>query len=155
VPQTPAGSTDAPPAFPDRVSVPLLLDTRPFSILPAASGTGYLARFLHGIRFGIGPSFELVRTATDTSIAWGQRVGEPVKSSIGAHFSGDIEAPLHASLPSALSLRLSIRVLYVPLVPLNGGVVRSAPFAADPPVDAAFIGYGTHAQVFLGLVYYL
>jgi hypothetical protein len=143
------------PAFPDRVSVPLLLDTRPFSILEAASGTGYLARFLHGIRFGLGPSFELVRTSSDSSLAWGQRVGEPVKAAIGAHFTFDLEVPLHAAAASALSLRLSTRVLYVPLVPLNDGVVRSAGFDDVPPVGSTFSGYGTHAQIYLGFVYYL
>ena len=151
--------TDSPdqtlPAFPDRVSVPLLLDLRPFSIFESAAGTGYLARFLHGIRFGIGPSFELVRTSSDSSLAWGQRVGEPIRSSIGAHFSFDLEVPLHAATASALSLRLSARVLYVPLVPLNDGVVRSAAFDAAPPVGSTFLGYGTTTQLFLGFVYYL
>jgi len=143
------------PAFPDRISVPLLLDTRPFSILRAAGGTGYLARFLHGIRFGLGPSFEVVRTSSDSSIAWGQRIGEPVKTAIGAHFSFDLELPLHAAAASALSLRLSTRVLYVPLVPLNDGAVRSADFGVDAAAAAAFVGYGTLAQVYLGFVYYL
>lgn len=155
VPQMQAGSDQAPPAFPDRISVPLLLDTRPFSILGAAAGTSYLARFLHGIRFGLGPSFELVRTSADSSIAWGQRIGEPARTSIGAHFTLDIEVPLHAAAASALSLRLSGRLLYVPLVPLNNGDVRSANFDADPPAGTTFLGYGTHGQLFLGFVYYL
>lgn len=154
VPQKSPQSDQAPPAFPDRVSVPLLLDTRPFSILPAAEGTGYLARFLHGIRFGLGPSFELVRTSGDSSIAWGQRIGEPAKASVGAHFTLDVEVPLHAAAASAVSLRLSGRLLYVPLVPLNNGDVRSAPFDADPPSGSKFLGYGTHGQLFLGFVYY-
>jgi hypothetical protein len=155
VPQKQPGSDQAPPAFPDRISVPLLLDTRPFSILAAASGSGYLARFLHGIRFGVGPSFELVRTSSDSSIAWGQRIGDPVRTAIGAHFTLDLEVPLHAAAASAVSLRLSGRLLYVPLVPLNGGDVRSADFAADPPAGSTFLGYGTHGQIFLGFVYYL
>lgn len=155
VPQKRPGSSDAPPAFPDRISVPLLLDMRPFSVLAAASGTGYLARFLHGIRLGLGPSFELVRTSGDSSIAWGQRIGEPARTSVGAHFTLDVEVPLHAAAASAVSLRLSGRLLYVPLVPLNGGDVRSADFAADPPAGTTFLGYGTHVQIFLGFVYYL
>ena len=155
VPQKQPESPTAPPAFPDRISVPLLLDMRPFSVLAAASGTGYLARFLHGIRVGLGPSFELVRTSGDSSIAWGERIGEPVRTSLGAHFTLDVEVPLHAAAASAVSLRLSGRLLYVPLVPLNGGDVRSADFAADPPAGPAFLGYGTHAQIFLGFVYYL
>lgn len=155
VPQMQPGSEQAPPAFPDRISVPLLLDTRPFSILGAAAGTGYLARFLHGIRFGLGPSFELVRTSADSSIAWGQRIGEPARTSLGAHFTLDIEVPLHAAAASALSLRFSGRLLYVPLIPLNNGDVRSANFDADPPAGTTFLGYGTHGQLFLGFVYYL
>ncbi len=146
---------EAPPAFPDRVSVPLLLDMRPFSALGAAGGTGYLARFLHGIRFGLGPSFELVRTSSDSSVAWGERNGSPVKSVIGAQFSFDIEVPLHAAAASALSLRLSTRVLYVPLVTLDGDTVRSADFAVDATGAPTFLGYGTHAQAYLGFVYYL
>jgi len=155
VPQKQPGSDVAPPAFPDRVSVPLLLDLRPLSILSAATGTGYLARFLHGLRLGLGPSFELVRTAGDTSLAWGQRIGEPIKTAIGAHFTIDVEVPLHAAAASALSLRLSARLLYVPLIPLNNGDVRSAQFELDPPAGESFVGYGTHAQAFLGFVYYL
>ena len=142
------------PGFADRVSVPLLLDTRPFSILEAAEGTGYLARFLHGIRFGLGPSFELVRTSSDSSLAWGQRIDAPVKSAVGAHFTLDIEVPLHAAAASAMSLRLSGRLLYVPLVALDGGTVRSADFDYDA-TNNTFIGYGTHAQAYLGFVYYL
>jgi hypothetical protein len=155
VPQKQPGTDTAPPAFPDRVSVPLLLDLRPLSILAAAGGTGYLARFLHGVRVGLGPSFELVRTAGDTSIAWGQRIGQPVKAVIGAHFTVDLEVPLHAAAASALSLRLSSRLLYVPLVPLNNGDVRSAQFELDPAAAPTFVGYGSHAQVLLGFVYYL
>jgi hypothetical protein len=155
LPRKQSADGDTPPAFPDRVSVPLILDTRPFSVLRAAGGTGYLARFLHGIRFGLGPSFELVRTSSDSSVAWGQRIGEPVKAVIGAHFTFDGEIPLHAAAASALSLRLSTRLLYVPLVPLNDGAVRSSPFDADPPVGATFIGYGLLMQAYLGLVYYL
>jgi hypothetical protein len=155
VPQMVPSTGMAPPAFPDRISVPLLFDMRPFSILSAAAGTGYLARFLHGIRFALGPSFELTRTSSDSSIAWGQRIGEPVKAVIGAHFTFDAEVPLHAAAASALSLRLSMRLLYAPLVPLNDGVVRSSPFEADAPVGSAFIGYGLLTQVYLGFVYYL
>jgi hypothetical protein len=146
---------EAPPAFPDRVSVPLLLDMRPFSALGAADGNGYLARFLHGIRFGLGPSFELVRTSSDSSVNWGQRNGSPVKSVIGAHFTFDVEVPLHAAAASALSLRLSTRVLYVPLVSLDNDTVRSADFAVDAASEPTFLGYGTHAQAYLGFVYYL
>ncbi len=155
VPQKQPGSDVAPPAFPDRVSVPLLLDLRPLSVLAAATGTGYLARFLHGIRLGLGPSFELVRTAGDTSLAWGERIGEPLKTAIGAHFTFDIEVPLHAAAASALSLRLSARLLYVPLIPLNNGDVRSAQFELEPAAEERFVGYGPHGQAFLGFVYYL
>lgn len=155
VPQKQPESDSAPPAFPDRVSVPLLLDLRPLSILSAAAGTGYVARFLHGLRLGLGPSFELVRTAGDTSLAWGERIGEPLKAAIGAHFTIDVEVPLHAAAASAVSLRLSARLLYVPLIPLNNGDVRSAQFDIEPAANETFVGYGTHGQAFLGFVYYL
>ena len=96
-----------------------------------------------------------MRTAGDTSIAWGQRIGEPVKAAIGAHFTVDIEVPLHAAAASALSLRLSARLLYAPLIPLNNGDVRSAQFDLEPAAGETFVGYGTHGQAFLGFVYYL
>ena len=63
--------------------------------------------------------------------------------------------PLHAAAASALSLRLSARLLYAPLIPLNNGDVRSAQFDLEPAAGETFVGYGTHGQAFLGFVYYL
>jgi hypothetical protein len=153
--QSPEGQTG--PAFPDRVSIPLLLDLRPLAFLVPESRTGYLSRFLHGFRFGIGPSIELARTASDSSYAWGQRIGQPAKSILGAQFSLDAELPLQ-STPHGLSLRLSTRILYAPIAILNDGAVQSAVVnssASSTDLAAAFQGYATHVQVYLGLVYYL
>lgn len=158
VPVADSPSGQAPPAFPDRVSVPLLLDVRPLAFVAAQDGS-YSSRFLHGLRLGLGPSFELVRTSSDSSIAFGNRIGELARSILGMHASLDLEVPLIASIPSALSLRFSTRILYVPLIPLNSGVVRSAPFDAGPgggpPVGSEYVGYGVRGQLFLGLAYYL
>lgn len=144
-------------AFPDRVSVPLLVDFRPLSfVLPASQG-GYLSRVLYGIRLGLGPSLEFVRTASDSSTAYGQRTGSVARALFGMHFSLDGEVPLQ-SAAHGLSLRVSTRILYAPIVVLNDGLVQSTPVVSDvPPVELprTFLGYATHAQVYLGLVYYL
>lgn len=151
-------SGSGPPAIPDRVSVPLLLDLRPLGLLVSPGDGGYLARFMHGLRVGIGPSFELVRTSSDSSLDWGKRLGSPARASVGMQVALDGEIPLHAAAASGLSVRFSTRLLYAPLVPLNDGSVRSAPFSIDtsgPPVGSEFVGYGLRYQLFLGLMYYL
>jgi hypothetical protein len=153
--QSPAGQTGA--AFPDRVSVPLLVDIRPLAFIVSANQSGYVSRLLHGLRFGLGPSIELARTSSDSSYAWGQRIGQPGKAIVGAQFSLDGEIPLQSS-PNGLSLRLSTRILYAPIAVLNDGAVQSAVVTgADSPtaLSAMFQGYATHVQVYLGLVYYL
>lgn len=159
-------SPDAPdtPGFPDRVSVPLLLDVRPLSFLSAASSRGYLASFLHGVRLGLGPSFELVRTSQQSSLLWGDRIGSRARASLGMHATFDVEAPLYA-VPDeergGLSLRLSVRLLYVPIVTLksaNGSEVFSQPIELPPGDETAadrFHGLGVRTQIFLGLVYYM
>jgi hypothetical protein len=152
--QTPQGQSGA--AFPDRVSVPLIIDVRPLAII-FASSRGYLGRVLHGVRIGIGPSLELVRTSSDSSYAWGQRIGESTKTIFGAQVSLDGEVPLQ-STPNGLSLRLSARILYAPVVVLNDGAVQSATVTTmQSPTELAnmFQGYTTHVQIYLGLVYYL
>ena len=153
--QSPQGQTG--PAFPDRVSVPLLIDFRPLSFMVSDTQSPYLNRFLHGIRLGIGPSFELARTSSDSSFAWGQRIGAAGKAIFGAQFSFDAELPLQSS-PSGLSLRFSTRILYAPIAILNDGAVQSAlvnSSASATELASAFQGYATHAQVYLGFVYYL
>lgn len=159
-------SPDGPeqPGFPDRVSVPLMLDVRPLAFLVAPDDRSYRARALHGLRLGLGPSFELVRTSLDSSLDWGSRIGSPARAVLGMHASLDGEVPLHAAedTRSGLSLRLSVRLLYVPIVTLKaptGGAVASQPVAEELVADTAaadtFHGLGVRAQLFLGLVYYL
>lgn len=152
----PEGSSGA--AFPDRVSVPLLLDFRPFSFVLPASQTGYLSRFLYGLRLGIGPSLEIVRTSSDSSVAAGERTGSPAASLIGANLFVGGEVPL-TSGPSGLALRFSTRFLYAPIVVLNEGLVQSAPIVSTDStpttLTSTFQGYATHVQVYLGLAYYL
>jgi len=146
------------PGIPDRVSVPLLVDLRPLSFFVLASQQSYLSRLLYGVRLGIGPSLEFVRTSSDSSYAWGQRIGAPARALIGMHASLDGEVPLRATA-NGLALRLSTRFLYVPAVVLNDGVVQSVPIGTteQSPSELAmsFQGYATHIQVYLGLVYYL
>jgi hypothetical protein len=152
--QAPQGQTAA--AFPDRVSVPILVDFRPLSFL-LSKQSGYLSRVMHGFRIALGPSVEIARTSADSSIMWGERIGQPAKSLLGAQFSLDGEVPL-SRRSSGLSLRLSARVLYAPIVVLNGGAVQSAPvITLQTPAELAstFQGYASHVQIYLGLVYYL
>jgi hypothetical protein len=144
--------------FPDRVSIPLLLDLRPLSFLSAAHASGYYSRFLYGVRIALGPSLEIVRTSTDSSIDWGGRIGSTAQAIFGMHVSLDAELPLQPT-PNGLSLRFSTRILYVPAVVLNDGSVESAPISTSTqsPTDLGntFQGYATQVQVYLGLVYYL
>ncbi len=144
--------------FPDRVSVPVLLDMRPLSFILPRQRQGYLSRFLYGVRVGIGPSLELVRTSSDSSYSFGQRSGQLGRSLIGFHSSFDVELPLQLS-PAGLSLRVSARVIYAPIVVLNDGQVQSVPLSASAQsLEAAsqtFQGYATTVQVYFGLVYYL
>jgi hypothetical protein len=56
-------------------------------------------------------------------------------------------------MASALSLRVSLRLLYVPQVVLNEGSVQSAPFVADSSYEPQ--GYGLRTQLLFGLAYYL
>jgi hypothetical protein len=163
VAQKPTQESPDPPGFPDRVSVPLLLDVRPLAFLVARDDRGYLARFLHGVRLGLGPSFELVRTSQLSSLDWGDRIGSRARASLGMHATLDGEVPLHAAadVSSGLSLRISLRLLYVPVVTLqseNGSQVFSHPITLPEGDEAAadrFHGLGARAQLFLGLVYYM
>lgn len=153
--QAPQGQTAA--AFPDRVSVPFLLDFRPLSFLLGGRPASYLSRVMYGLRIGLGPSVEIVRTSSDSSIMWGQRLGQPAKALLGGQFSLDAEVPLSRSV-SGLSLRLSTRILYAPIVVLNDGAVQSSPVAnMQTPIELSsmFQGYASHVQLFLGLIYYL
>jgi hypothetical protein len=144
--------------FPDRVSVPLLIDLRPLSFFTSPEQSGYLSRFLYGLRIAIGPSLEFVRTSSDSSIDWGQRTGAPAMGIFGMHVSFDAELPLQAT-PNGLSLRFSTRILYTPVVVLNDGVIQSAPVNASnqtpDELSTTFQGYAPNVQVYLGLVYYL
>lgn len=160
----PSPDAPDPPGFPDRVSVPLLLDVRPLAFLSAASNRGYLASFLHGVRLGLGPSFELVRTSQASSLNWGDLIGSRARASLGMHASFDVEAPLYAvpdEVRGGLSLRLSVRVLYVPIVTLkspNGSMTFSQPIelpADEEDATDRFHGLGVRTQLFLGLVYYM
>jgi hypothetical protein len=157
IPSAPDGPSPA-AAFPDRVSLPLLFDLRPLSFFVAPGSSSYLDRVLYGLRLGLGPSIEIVRTASDSSLDWGRRIGEPLRSLVGMHASLDGELPLQSG-PSGLSLRLSARLLYVPLVVLNDAAVQSAPVSTTDVTPAqlpkSFVGYASHAQLFLSLVYYL
>lgn len=153
VPQASEPGSDAPPAFPDRVSVALALDIRPLAFFVPAGDRSYQARLLHGLRVGIGPSFELVRTALDSSIRAGNRQGNLASAILGMHTLIDGEIPLLSQGANSLSLRISLRLLYVPQVVLNDGSIQSAPFTPvelDQPQ-----GYGLRTQLLFGLVYYL
>lgn len=144
-------------AFPDRVSVPLLVDFRPFSFVLPSSQNGYLSRFLYGLRLAVGPSLEIVRTSSDSSLAAGDRTGSVAASLVGANLFISGEVPLTSS-PSGLALRFSTRLLYAPIVVLNDGLVQSAPIVSTDSTPATltttFQGYTTHVQVYLGLAYY-
>lgn len=163
VAEKPTDDAPEPAAFPDRVSVPLMLDVRPLAFLVAPEDRSYRARALHGVRLALGPSFELVRTSLDSSLDWGARIGSPARAVLGLHASFDGEIPLHAAadVRSGLSLRLSVRLLYVPIVTLavpSGGLVSSQPIelpSGETGVADRFHGLGVRAQLFLGLVYYL
>lgn len=158
VPQGVPPSGQAPAAYPDRISIPLLLDVRPLAFFRWGDDGSYLRRLTHGVRLAIGPSFELVRTSSDSSLDFADRTGSIAKSLLGMHLSLDGEIPLHASLPSALSLRVSLRALYVPVVALNDGMVQSAIVGADQTpamLSSTLQGYATHFQFLMGLAYYL
>lgn len=155
VPQAPQAGEEAPPAFPDRVSVVMALDLRPLSFLVRDGDRSYQARLLHGLRLGIGPSLEIVRTALDSSIAAGVRTRDLPGSLIGMHALFDGEIPLLADMASALSLRVSVRLLYVPQIVLNEGAVQSAPFEPSAAPNYETQGYGLRSQLLFGFVYYL
>ena len=107
VPTTNMPGGDAPPAFPDRVSVVAGLDVRPLGFFINREDRSYKARLFHGLRIGIGPSLEIVRTALDSSIAASSRSGAVASSLIGMHALLDGEIPLVASAANSLSLRVS------------------------------------------------
>ena len=163
VPLAEGAGGGAPAAFPDRVSVPILLDVRPIAWLARLRGWGdphsYQRRVLHGVRLAIGPSFELVRTSLDTSLHYGDRIGSRAQASIGLHTSFDAEIPLKSGPDNGLSVRLSTRLLNVPIIVLNDGAVQSTRVVstAATPGDLATTYHGrtTHVQFFAGLVYYL
>ena len=152
-------SVQAPAAFPDRVSVPLLFDARPLAFAALGTEGSYLRRLSHGVRVALGPSLEIVRTASDSSIQYGERFGNVAQTLFGLHGSIDGELPLLTSLPSSLSLRLSLRFLYVPVIVLNDGAVQSSliPVSDQTPnmLATSYQGYASHFQFALGLVYYL
>ena len=155
--QPPSGQ--APAAFPDRISIPLMADVRPLAFAKLGLQGSYLRRVSHGIRVALGPSVEIVRTASDTSIQFGERAGNVAQTLFGLHGSLDGELPLLTSMASSLSLRLSLRWLYVPIIVLNDGAVQSSLVSRSdqtPNMLATSIqGYASHFQFALGLVYYL
>lgn len=153
VPTTSMPGGDAPPAFPDRVSVVAGLDVRPLGFFINREDRSYKARLFHGLRMGIGPSLEIVRTALDSSIAASSSSGAVASSLIGMHALLDGEIPLVASAANSLSLRVSVRLLYVPKISLNDGTVLSQPF--DPTSSSEPQGYGLRTQLLFGLAYYL
>ena len=73
VPTTSEPGADAPAAFPDRVSVVAGLDVRPLGFLVSREDQSYKARLFSGLRLGLGPSLEIVRTALDSSVDAGVR----------------------------------------------------------------------------------
>ena len=72
---------------------------------------------------------------------------------IGMHALIDGEIPLLADMASAQSLRISVRLLYVPQIILNEGSVQSAPFTQTTDYEPQ--GYGLRTQFLFGFVYYL
>jgi len=155
VPQAPQAGAEAPPAFPDRVSVVMALDVRPLGFLVRDGDRSYQARLAHGLRLGIGPSLEVVRTALDSSIAAGVRTRDLPASLIGMHALLDGELPLLSDMASALSLRISVRLLYAPQIVLNEGAVQSAPFEPTATPSHETQGYGLRTQLLFGFAYYL
>lgn len=155
--QPPSGQ--APAAFPDRISVPLMVDLRPLSFAQLGEPGSFLRRMSHGVRLALGPSVEIVRTSSDSSIDFGNRIGNVGSVLFGLHGSLDGEIPLLVSQPSSLSLRLSLHFLHVPVVVLNDGAVQSALVGRSdltPTMLAASPqGYASHFQFALGFVYYL
>ena len=149
----------APAAFPDRVSVPVLVDLRPLSFTGMGEPGSFLRRLSHGVRLALGPSLEIVRTSSDSSFDYGNRSGSVAGVLFGLHGSLDGELPLLVSQPSSLSLRVSLRFLHVPVVVLNDGAVQSAPVSRSDltPNMLAMTpqGYASHFQFALGFVYYL
>ncbi len=153
VPTTNEPGADAPAAFPDRVSVVLGLDVRPLGFLVAREDHSYKARLFSGLRLGLGPSLEIVRTALDSSVDAGVRNRSLGTTLVGMHALLDGEIPLVASGASSLSLRVSVRLLYVPRVSLNEGTVLSEPFTPTSSYEPQ--GYGLRTQLLFGLSYYL
>ena len=149
----------APAAFPDRVSVPVLVDLRPLSFAGIGEPGSFLRRFSHGVRLALGPSLEIVRTSSDSSFDYGNRSGSVAGVLFGLHGSLDGELPLLVSQPSSLSLRVSLHFLHVPVVVLNDGAVQSALVRRSDltPNMLAMTpqGYASHFQFALGFVYYL
>jgi hypothetical protein len=136
------------PAIPDRISLPLALEVRPLSFLPAS---GYAARALAGVTLRAGPSIEILRTASDQTATAGLYLGV-----LG-------EVPLSRAARHGVSLRLGLHLITAPRVSLNDGLVRSSPFDAcapqnpEPgcvPASERLHGVGVVAQTYLGLVYY-
>lgn len=149
----------APAAFPDRISVPLLADLRPLAFAQLGDPGSFLRRVSHGVRLALGPSVEIVRTSSDSSIDFGNRIGNVGQVLFGLQGSVDAELPLLVSLPSALSLRLSLRFLHAPVVVLNDGAVQSALVSRSDLTPTMLAsspqGYASHFQFGLGFVYYL
>ncbi|MCS6914816.1 MAG: hypothetical protein RMK29_10385 [Myxococcales bacterium] len=143
-----AVKTGQQPAIPDRISLPVLLEVRPLSYLPAAEEETLRGRFLSGLALRAGPSVEIVRTSSDAA------------AGPGFHMALVGEVPLSASRQHAVSLRLALHLLIVPLLSLNDDAVRSAPVAGCAPSPECMLaadrihGYGAVAQTYLGLVYY-
>lgn len=128
------------PAIPDRISIPLSVELRPagFFVPPG----GYRRRLLHGLGLRVGPSLELLRTASD------QVAG------LGFHLGLFGELPLYVAPHHSVSLRVLGDLLISPRASLNNGVVRSVNFSdcADPCPSGTY-GYGPVGQLYLGLVY--
>lgn len=149
----------APAAFPDRISVPLLIDLRPLAFAKLGEEGSYLRRLSHGVRLALGPSFEIVRTSSDSSFDFGNRMGSLGSVLFGLHGSLDGELPLLGSQASSLSLRLSLRFLHVPVIVLNDGAVQSALISRSDLTPNMLAmspqGYTSHFQFGMGFVYYL
>lgn len=140
-----AVKTGTEPAIPDRISLPLTIEMRPLSFLRGAEDPTLRGRLLSGLALRIGPSVEILRTASDSAAAAALFLG------LGG------EVPLTSARRGAVSLRLQLNLIVSPVVVLNDGSVRSAAGSCAPTPECnqqRYQGYASLAQTYVGLVYY-
>lgn len=130
-------------AAPDRVSIPFLFDVRPLGFLVPRGDTSYKGRLLTGLGLALGPSVEVIRISSDSTVNPGLVVRLQA------------ELPLHAQPRNGVSLRFAAHTVVSPAVALYSGGVRTTPFECVPATCAGVpLGLDAVFQAYFGLVYY-